>query len=430
MAFRTRRLALLQQVAQECGDVGIFHVGPWPVLLLSAPAGIAAVLAEYADRVTKSPLLLRHFRPLVGDGLVVSEGLHHRMQRRRLAPVFQPRRVAEYAPQITAAAERMRNRWSDGRVLDLTQEMSDLALDLMGITLFGQRLAAQANRIKHTVTELAQLANNSANTLIRLPASWPTPVNRRLRAVIAEVDGLITNLIAMRRASGSEHKDLLAMLLLARDEESGAAMTDQQVRDEAVTLFLAGYEATATLLTWTWYVLTTHPMIYSRVRAECEGVLAGRTPTQADLIALPYTLQVLKETLRLYPPAWVMLRQAQQPFDVQGYTVPAGMRIAVSPYVTQRRPDLFPNPDYFDPERWIPDREIQLPRYAFFPFGAGPHQCIGQHLAMMEAHLILATVVQHVTFEILPDQQITPVPLISLRPNKPIFVQVRRHTAI
>jgi cytochrome P450 len=424
--FRARRLALLRRVYQECGEVGIFQVGPWPVVLLNAPDDIATVLVEQADAFEKTPLTRQYLRPLLGNGLMVNEGASHRQRRRLMAPAFQHRRIAAYATTMTSYTEHIQSQWADGMTLDLADAMMRLTLWIAGSTLFHIDLLEAADDISATINELSTLANAVANRLVPVPLHWPTPQNKRIRAAIARIDAIIYRIIAEHRRAGQDSGDVLSMLLHARDEDDGSGMTDRQVRDEVMTLLLAGHETTANALAWTWYLLATHPHIYQRVRQEVDQVLGGRTPTAPDLPQLAYTVQVFKESLRLYPPAYIIARCAVRTLELGEYTLRPGTNIGISPYTLHRNPTSFPDPERFDPDRWTPENEAKLPRYAYLPFGAGPHVCIGNHFAMMEAQLILATLVQRVTFELVPGQTIAPEPLITLRPKGGVRVVVRR----
>jgi cytochrome P450 len=264
------------------------------------------------------------------------------------------------------------------------------------------------------------------SAVVQVPASWPTPRKRGFQRARARLDATIYALIEERRRSGDDRGDLLSMLLSAQDEDDGSFMTDLQVRDEVMSFFLAGHETTANALAWTWYLLAQHPDVYARLRDELQRVLAGRTPTFADLPDLPYTLQVLKESMRLYPPVWVLGRQATRAVALGDYDLPAGMVVTISPYTLHRRPDLFAHPDTFDPERFEPDAEKLLPRNAYIPFADGPRVCIGNHFAQMEGQLILATLAQRVTLALAPGQHIEPEPLIALRPKGGIRMLVQR----
>ncbi len=396
------------------------------MVLLNAPDAIATVLVEQADAFEKTPLTRQYLRPLVGNGLIVNEGAAHRQRRRLMAPAFQPRRMAAYATTITSYAQQIQNQWTDGREIDLADAMMRLTLWIAGSVFFHQDLTEEADEIHATVNELTHLANDVANRLVPVPLNWPTPQSRRLRAAIDRIDATLYRMIAAHRRTNQDYGDVLSMLLQVRDEDDGSGLSDQEVRDELVTLLVAGHETTATALTWTWYLLMQHPLMYQQLRDEVDQVLVGRTPTMDDLTHLSYTLQVVKESLRLYAPVWSILRQAKQAVDVGAYRLPEGMRVLVSPYTLHRNPAYFPNPDRFDPDRWTPENEAKLPRYAYLPFGAGPHICIGNHFAMMAAQLVLATLVQRVTFELVPGQTIVPEPLITLRPKGGVRVVVMR----
>lgn len=424
--FRARRLDLLQRVYQECGEVGIFQVGVWPVVLMNRPADLATVLAEQADAFEKSPLSRRYLRLLFGNGIFVTEDAPHRRHRKLMAPAFQHRQIANYASVMAAHAETMQHHWQDGMEVDLAQEMMRLTLWVAGSTLFTIDLLQAADEIGAVVTDLTRLGSEVANRPIPIPLHWPTPRNRRLRAAIARMDALIYGMIAERRGTDHDPGDVLSMLLHARDDADGSGLSDQEIRDELITLLIAGHETAAMGLTWTWYLLMQHPRVYAQIRAEVDRVLGGRTPTVADVAQLPVTLRVFKEALRLYPPSWLIMRQARRAVTVGAYHLPDGMRVAISPYTLHRNPEHFPDPERFDPDRWTPENEANIPRYAYLPFGAGPHICIGNHFAMLEAQLVLATLVQRVTFELVPGQVIEPEPLITLRPKNGIRAIVRR----
>jgi cytochrome P450 len=323
-------------------------------------------------------------------------------------------------------AEQIQSRWAIDSVIDVAYEMMRLTLWIVGKTLFDADVLDEAEDLGKTLADIGRIAEDMINALVHLPASWPTPRNRQFSRAIARLDSTIYHMIDARRQSGDTRHDVLGILLRARDEDDGSFMTDQQVRDEAVTLFLAGHTTVATALAWTWYLLAQHPQVYSRMCTEVDHVLAGRTPTLDDLPHLPYTLQVFKEAMRLYPPAFAILRRAVRPIEIGQYMIPSGMRVAISPYTLHRRPDYFPNPACFDPERFTLEAEAHRPRYAFLPFGAGPRICIGNHFALMEGHLILATLAQHVMFELVSGQQIEPEAQSSLTPERGIKVRVRR----
>lgn len=421
--FRSQRLDLLRRVQQECGDVGVFRVGVWPGVLLNAPNDIATVLVEHADAFEKTPVSRRYLRSVVGNGVIVREGAPHRQRRRLMAPAFQHRRIAGYAATMVDHTEHMQGSWADGQELDLADAMMRLTLWIAGTCLFHVDLRDATDEIGATITDLSHIAIEVANRLVPVPMSWPTPQNRRLRAMIERMDTTIYQLIADHRRGGEDHRDVLSMLLRVRDEKDGSGLSDHDVRDELVTLLVAGHETTATALAWSWYLLMQHPGVYQRVRDKVDQVIQGRQPTAEDLPNLPYTLQVFKEALRLCPPSWVILRQAREAVSLEKYHLPQGMRVAISPYTLHRNPASFPTRSAAIPTA---GRLRTRPHYAYLPFGAGPHVCIGNHIALMEAQLILATFIQRVTFALVPGQQIAPEPLITLRPKGGIRVVVRR----
>jgi cytochrome P450 len=383
-----------------------------------------AVLVEHAADFEKTPYMRIYGRPLVGNGLLTSENEFHKRQRKLVAPPFQHRRIAEYADVMVSYSEQMQKEWANGATINIAREMSRLTLWIVGKVLFDADVLREADELGKALTIGMRRFNSEMSALVHIPLTWPTPGNRRVQKAIARLNATIYHMIEERRRSGVERGDLLSMLLNARDEDDGSFMTDKQVRDEAMTLFLAGHETTAVALTWTWYLLTQHPNVYERIRDEVDRVLGGRSPTFADLPKLPYALQVLKESMRLYPPAFGFARQAVRPVTIGNYELPAGILVLISPYAMHRRPDYFPDPERFDPERFTPEAEQRLPRYAYIPFGGGPRICIGNHFALVEAHLVLATLAQRVLFELVPGQRIEPQPIVTLRPKNGIKMRV------
>jgi cytochrome P450 len=423
-AYRSDRLRWLLDLSQQIGDFGTYQFGPWEGIMVNSSEYAHAVLVEQADSFEKLPSLV-FFRPLLGNGLLLSEHAFWRRQRKLAAPAFQHRRIASYAAVMADYAERAQQRWADGEELDVAREMTRLTMSVVGKTLFDTDVITEADDIGAALTVALRYVDAQTSTPLPTPISWPTPRNTHNRRAIARLDATIYRMIAERRASGADNGDLLSMLLLARDE-GGGGMSDTQVRDEAMTLFLAGHETTAVALAWAWYLLSQHPAIYARMRDEVLRALGGRPPTFDDLPSLPYTLQVFKETLRLYPPAYVIGRYATRDVDLGDRRLPAKTWIVISPYTMHRRHDYFPHPDRFDPDRFAPETEKRLPRCAYLPFGGGPRICIGNHFALMEGQIILATLAQRVAFELVPGQQIAPEPVVTLRPRGGIRMKVHR----
>jgi cytochrome P450 len=424
LAYNTDRLNFYQRVMHECGPVGRFHLGPIPVSLVSGPEEIRRVLVEDHSAFRVSPQVHAAFFPLIGHGLLTSEGSWHRQQRKLMAPLFQPRQIIHYADSIVQAAEQTQEHWRNGQLLDLEQEMTQLTLRIISNVLFDANVA----NVQELGAAMAMVLT-WINLALFLPFPrlfWPLS-HRRTRQAAALLKQSIQQMIEERRVARMPQRvDLLSLLLGARDEH-GEGMSDRQVIDECLTLFFAGHETTATALTWMWHLLTTHPEYYQRVQEEVDGVLQGRPPTAEDLARLPYSLQVLKESIRLYPPIHAIVRSVHQPgYRLGNARLPWGSIVLISPYALHRQPEYFPHPEQFDPERFTPEREKTVPRYAYLPFGAGPRICIGNHLAIMEGHLLLATLAQRVTF-VKTTQHIESDPGVTLR-SKGIQVRVQRRT--
>jgi len=416
--LRADPLAFLTAAARRHGDVVGFRIGPLRSVLLRHPDAIKHVLVDNNpnyDKHTRGYDVLREF---LGNGLLTAEGDLWRRQRRIAQPAFHRRRIEGFADAMLADTLDMLRRWDDlaglGRTVDMAHEMMALTLRIVGRTLLSTDVQDAADEVGHAVTVLHDWADARLDSL--LPLELPTPRTLRARAASRRLDRIIGDLITRRR--GGEHaEDLLGMLMEAKDAETGESMTDRQLRDEVTTMFLAGHETTANALAWTFYLLSTHPEVERRLRAELDAALAGVTPVLADLPRLPYLLQVVKESMRLYPPAWILDRRAKDEDSILGYRVRKNTLVLCSPYVTHRHPELWPNPEGFDPERFTAAAEATRPRYAYFPFGGGPRQCIGIAFAMMEAQLILATVLQRYRPWLIPGQSISAEPLITLRPR-------------
>ena len=429
LEFRYGRLPFLQRVARSSGDIGAFHVGPYPIYLVNSPDLADDLLVKQAESFEKTPTLRVFGRPVLGNGLLTSENNFHRRQRKLVAPALAHRRIAAYADTMALYGERIAQDWSDGAQIDVAHEMMRLTLHIVGKTLFDADVLGEADELGSALTTAIGFMNDEMGSIVHLPTTWPLPRNKRFHAAVARLDATIYRIIADRRTDGTDHGDLLSMLLASRDEDDGAAMDDQQVRDEAMTLFLAGHETTANALAWAWYLLSQHPAVAVRLREEADRVLAGRTPTYDDLAQLPYALQVFKEAMRLYPPAYMIGRQASRPVELGGYHFAPHAILMVSAYVMHRTPQYFADPERFDPERFTPEAERALPRHAYMPFGGGPRVCIGNHFALMEGQILLATLAQRVSFDLLLGQRIEMDPQVTLRPKNGIQMAVRRRVA-
>ncbi len=421
--MRRDSLSFLLRLAQQ-GEVCGFHLGPIPILLFTKAEQVQSILVEHASDLSKGRLIHRAFS---GNGLFVSEGAFHRRQRKVMAPVFQLRQIATYAEAMVQYGERIQQEWQDGAVVDLNSHMIALTLSIIGKVLFDADVFNEADELGAAMAIENEYAVRKATSLFLPPLSWPTPRNLRVRKATQVLQDCMQRMIDERRGSTPLRNDLLSILLQARDED-GKAMSDAQLMDECLTLFGAGHETTSAALTWTWYLLCQHPDVYQKVQHEVESVLQGRPPRYEDLTRLPYCLQVFKETMRLYPPAASILREALHDIEIDGYLVPKGYTIMVSPYILHRTAACFPAPETFDPERFALEREKQLPRYAYLPFGAGPRICIGTHLALMEGHLLMAALAQRAHFRLVPGQTIAPDPVhnLALRPGGKVEVIVKK----
>lgn len=425
-ALRDERLKLLQRISQQFGDIGAFHFGPRIVPMLNSPDFIRQVLVEKGSLFEKTATVRALGTPVLGNGIFLSEGEEHQRQRKILAPLFHHRRVLDYADIITACTSSLLEEWKDGATLNLADEMMRLTQWIISKILFDADVTGEERELGEALTLTFQYFSAAVTNPLRLPLSWPTLQNRRVQRALARINATIYRMIEERRHSAEEHGDLLSALLRARDEEQGTSLSNRQVRNEALSLFVAGHETTANALTWCWYLLSQHPDISAKMQAEGNRVLAGRLPTVADLPNLPYTLQVLKETLRLYPPVYAFTRRAKSSVQVGSYRIPKGASVVISPYTLQRRPQFYPEPERFDPERFAPEQEQKLPRYAYLPFGAGAHICLGMHFAQLEGHLLLATMAQHLTFEFVGSRPVEPEPLLTLRPKGEVLMRIRR----
>lgn len=412
--FRRDPLGFLTALAAH-GPVVEFRLGPQQVFLLTEPDAIEDVLVTSAAGFAKGRALERAKQTL-GEGLLTSEGGFHLRQRRLMQPAFHKARVAGYTDAMSRTAVTVRESWPAGVPLDLASEMNRLTLAIVSDTLFGASVGTTSDtaRVQQVITDLMEMFD-----LVMLPfAEWlvylPLPRMRRYRAARRALDTLIYGIIAERRRSGVDRGDLLSLLLHAQDADDGTGMTDQQVRDEVITLFLAGHETTANALAWAWVLLARHPEVEARLHAELAEVLAGAAPTAADVARLPYTRAVVAETLRLYPPAWTMGRRVLRDYRSGGHDVPAGALVLLSQWVVHRDPRWWPAPERFDPQRWLGDAAAR-PRFAYFPFGGGNRVCIGEGFAWSEAVVVLAAIAQRWRFVLDPAHPVEPQPLITLR---------------
>jgi len=416
-------LGFLGDCARRYGDLVSLRLGSWPALLVNRPDLIEQVLAVRYRQFRKHSFFFRHVTAIFGNGLLTSEGELWLRQRRLAQPAFHRERLAGYAKTMVDATERHCQAWRDGERRDLHHEMMALTLHIVVRTLFGtdvgDRVVAQVGASFDAIVE--EIARRFRRPF-RIPDAVPTPGNLRYRRGVRRLDALVHRLIGERREAGDEGEDLLSLLLRARDE-AGTRMSERQLRDEVVTLVLAGHETTALTLSWSLYLLSRHPAARQCLFEELE-LLAGRPPSIDDLPRLRYTDAVVHESLRLYPPAYVIGREAQEDCQVGGVPVPAGTTLFLSPWLLHRDPRWFEAPGEFRPERWLDGLSARLPRCAYLPFGGGPRVCIGQSFALTEAVLVLAAVSRRFSLTLDPDLVLEPFPSITLRPRSGVWMRI------
>jgi cytochrome P450 len=416
--------------ADRYGDIVHMKAGPYHGFLVTDPAHIRHVLQDNARNYHKSPLYDR-LRDNLGNGLLTSEDAFWLRQRRLAQPAFHRERIQAMAATMVECTEHMLERWervaAAGGTIDLVEEMMALTQTIIVRTMFSTDLGATAEIVNRTWPIINRRIGETF-WATKLETTLPLPANRRLRRALGELDAVVYRIIADRRQSGRDEADLLSMFLSARDEETGAGMTDQQLRNEVMTMLLAGHETTSLALSWTYCLLSQHSDAERAIAEEVDRVLAGGRPSFAHLEQLTMTRRVIEEALRLYPPAWGFSRRAVGDDEIGGYRLRKGWLVFVIPFVVHRRPNLWPDPERFDPARFTPEREAARPRFAYIPFGGGPRGCIGSQFAMVEAQLIVAAVARR--FRVVPveNRPIRPEPLITLRPATAIRARVARRT--
>jgi cytochrome P450 len=413
---------------REYGDVVRMRFLYLTAYFLYHPNDIEFVVSTNAKNFIKarnlrSPL----FQRLVGNGLLTSEGEVWKRQRRLAQPAFHKHRINAYAETMVEFAERAVSTWRDREVRDIHRDMLRLTLEIVVKTLFNADVSADADKVGEVLARIVTPFAGQATLKWIMDNRLPTGTHRLFNQDAREIDAIVYRIINERRASRRDEGDLLSMLLKAQDED-GSQLSDRQLRDEVMTIFLAGHETTALTLSWAWYLLAQNPEREKKFHTELAEALGGRLPTMADLSRLPYTEMVAKESMRLYPPAYALGREAVEECEIGGYRVPAGAQVFMFQWATQRDARFFNQPDEFQPERWTEEFSSSLPKYAYFPFGGGPRACIGNYFAMMEIVLLLATIGQRFRFSLVPDHPVSLMPAMSLRPADGIKVLVRNRT--
>jgi cytochrome P450 len=427
--------AFFVELAQDYGPVARFGIFGQRIVLVSDPALIREVLVERVDEFPKSPRDIALLSPYLGQGLLTNNGSSHRQRRKLVQPAFHHKRIQEYGETMVEYTQAMLATWKSGEMRSIHDEMMRLTLFIVAKSLFKEDVAQMeklAGTIGDAMRELQDVVDRDFEQPWIPPLWLPTPGNKRRRALQHTLHSTIDGIISARMAAstGSEVEDrgdLLSMLLMSKDE-AGNGLSHEEIRDEVITILLAGHETTSNALAWTFYLLGQHPEVATKLFAETDAVLAGRAPTLADLPNLPYTAQVIKEAMRLYPPAWMLNgRRVVADTTLGGYPLKRGMELFVSPYVMHHLPAYYDQPDDFQPERFTPAFEQSLPRFAYMPFGGGPRVCIGNSFAMMEAQLILATISNRFALELLPGTvaELNPQITLSIKNGLSMRVQAR-----
>jgi cytochrome P450 len=426
-------LSFLLTTRRQFGDTVRVRLGPKTIYIISDPEDIQHVLQENARNYRKGA----HYemlKPVFGNGLMLSEGDFWLKQRRIVQPAFHRQRLGRFATTMTSLTEEMLGHWDvsagRGRPIDVWREMVKLTLSIVCTTLFGVDISKEAEGVGEAHSVCLQHANHRIVSLFALPEALPTPDNRRYHRSVGLIHSVIDRLIVERRESGEDRGDLLSTLAFARYEDTGELMDQAQLRAEIITLFLNGHETVSDALGWTFYLLSQQPTVERRLHQELAAVLGGRVATMDDLPKLQYTSWVIQESMRLFPPAWVIERDTLQADEIGGYQIPAKSTVVLSQWLTHRDPDHWENPEGFDPERFSPERAASRHRFAYFPFGGGPRLCVGNNFAMMEMSLLLATIAQRYHLDLVSGHPVVMEPVITLRPKHGILTRLRRRAAV
>ncbi|MCU1223136.1 MAG: cytochrome [Edaphobacter sp.] len=423
-------ILLFDHLLKTYGNIAHYRLFGTPIVFINDPEYIREILINQASSFVKERTV-RRMKVLLGEGLITSDDPIHMRQRRIAAPAFHRQRINAYADEIVTCAATQRDTWQPGQQLDISAASMALSLEIVARTLFNTEVTGDIRRINDEVNTIMDLYN----FIVAFPRlesflHLPIPGLIKFRRSKARLDAVVNRLIAEHRAAAIDKGDLLSMLISSRDEEDtqNAGMSDEQIRDEVLTIFLAGYETVANALTWTWYLLSQNPEVESKLHAELDAVLgtgpAQRLPTLADYPTLRYTEQVFAESMRLYPPAWAMGRMSTQPVTLGPYRIPAGAHFFFSQYMMSRTPQYFPDPLRFDPDRFTPENKAARPKFTYFPFGGGGRQCIGESFAWMEGVFAIATIAQRWRMTYLGAAPPVPQPKITLRPRDPLMMQL------
>jgi cytochrome P450 len=425
LAFRRDPIGFVTKVAREYGNIAHSRLAWKHLYLLNHPDYVRDVLATHQRRFTG--LAFEAVKRLIGEGLLSAQGEAHRRQRRLMQPAFHRDRLPAYGAVMVAHAQRWRDGRHDGAVLAIRHEMRRLTFGIVAETMFGATDGTVADEVREYIDAGGKLFGPLTFFFAPFMERLPLPSAHRFVAARQRLDARVDRMLRERRTSGIDYGDLFSMLLLAQDTEGdGEGLTDRQIRDEVVTIFLAGHETTASALTWSWYLLAQHPEAQKRLHAELDEVLGGRPPTPDDLPCLPYASGVFAEALRLYPPAAMVFRRALEDHPVGEYVIPKDSIVILSQYVMHRDPRFYPDPDAFDPGRWTPELRASRPRYCYFPFGGGARVCIGEGFAAMEGVLVLATIAQRWRARLAAEHPVPQDPKLGTRPSDELRMQLER----
>ena len=425
--FQRDPLTYCTELARDYGPIVRFYVGPYDWYMLTDPEDIYDVLVRRWDVFHKPRLNKRIFRFFLGESLLSADGEQWKRLHKMVQPAFHRRRIEAYADFMVEATERMTQRWRPGAEIDFSAEMTDLTLHIVGKTLFDADVSAAADRIRGAMQVINRVLVDHVNKPVPVPKWWPSKPNREKHHAIEAIEDVVRQLVDQRRRDGIDRGDLLSTLVFTTDEQ-GRGLSDKEIRDAAMTLIFAGHDTTSYAVTWMWYLLAQNPEPLSKVQRELDEVVGGRAVTNADLKNLPYLEMVVKESLRLLPSVWCFMREPTEEVEVGEYTIPRGGQVFISPYIMHRLPHVFERPNEFVPERFTREGERAIPRGAYIPFSIGPRVCQGKQFAMMEARLILATILQRLTPTLTPGFEPVLYPKLSLSSlnGMPSIVRLRR----
>ncbi len=414
LEFRKDQLGFATSLQQQYGKVFTFYFGKSPMVMFTTAEAVRYILVENAKNFTIREVT-QGLRLLLGDGLLTTDGEFHHRQRRLMLPAFHRKRVESYRDAMIDYTERMLENWQTGQQVDIAVEMQRLTLRIVAKALFDVDLTHESHALGSAFDNAREYPNRRRYSLSALRINLPVTAYGKFVRAKALLDETVYNIIERGRLSGEDRGDIVSMLLAARDEEDGSALSDVQVHDELMTLLAAGHETTANALTWTFYLLSQNPAERDKLLAELHNVLNGRSPTVEDLTRLPYLEMVVKESMRLFPPAWIVGRRAIEDYELEGYHLPAGSFVLLSQWVIHHKAEYFVEPERFWPERFYPSEGEKYPSFAYFPFGAGSRMCIGSTFAMMEARLLLAAILQRFSPKLVPGHPVVPRPMVTLR---------------